>query len=119
MKIRVRSTRKARSCDPDAMIVCNADPENSVSQDQPVVIVEGLSDSTRRVDPGKQRNAGLTIPSLLVLLLVEPDRPRFSVNRRGPDGGSERTRAKGKHPLIPLPDLTPGLILPLRDIHAA
>ncbi|BAM04913.1 Uma2 family endonuclease [Phycisphaera mikurensis] len=116
-KVRVRSTPKTRFYYPDAMVVCEPNPEDDVFQDQPVVIVEVLSESTRRVDEGEKRDAYLTIPSLRVLLLVEPERPRVSVDRRGSDGGFERSWREGEDAVVALPEL--GSELPLRELYAA
>ena len=115
-KVRVRSTPKTRFYYPDAMVVCDPNAEDDVFQDQPVVIVEVLSESTRRTDEGEKRDAYLTIPSLRVLLLAEPDRPSVSVDRRGSDGGFERSWQEGDDAVIPLPELE--MQLPLGDLYA-
>lgn len=115
-KVRVQSTPKTRFYYPDAMVVCEANPEDDTFQDQPVVIVEVLSDSTRRVDEGEKRDAYLTIPSLRVLLLVEADAPKVSVDRRGPDGAFERAWLEGVDAVIDLPEIDTRL--PLGELYA-
>jgi hypothetical protein len=45
------------------------------------VILEVLSDSTRRADLGEKRDAYLMLPSLKVLMFVEPEKPSGSLHR--------------------------------------
>jgi Uma2 family endonuclease len=51
-----------------------------------VVVFEVLSDSTRRLDDGEKRDGYLTIPSLRVYVLVEPDEAAVIVYRRTEQG---------------------------------
>ena len=115
-KARVHAFEKTRFYYPDAMVVCELNPDDDVFQDRPVVIVEVLSESTRRADEGEKRDAYLEVPSLKVLLLVESDRPSVSVDRRGEDGVFTRTWHEGEDAVVPLPEI--GLELPLRELHA-
>lgn len=87
------------------MVVCHTNPDTEHFQDRPVVIVEVLSDSTRRADLGEKRDAYLTIPSLKVLLFVEPDTPEVITYRRKSDGGFEAERHIGLETTIPLPEI--------------
>ncbi len=122
-KARVHAFGKTRFYYPDAMVVCELNPDDDVFQDRPVVIVEVLSGSTPRarraedrVVEGEKRDAYLEVPSLKVLLLVESDRPSVSVDRRGEDGVFTRTWHEGEDAVVPLPEI--GLELPLRELHA-
>ncbi len=124
-KIRIRSMGKTRFYYPDASVVCDLNDESDSYQDHPVVIVEVLSWSTRRARraedrlvEGEKRDAHLTIPSLRVLLLVEQDEPRVSVDRRGPDGGFTRVWHEGEDAAVPLPELGEAAELPLRELYA-
>ena len=116
-KVRIRSTAKTRFYYPDAMVVCDENPDEDVFHDRPVVVVEVLSESTRRTDEGEKRDAYLTIESLKVLLLVEPDRALVSVDRRGDDGLFTRSWHGGEDAVIALPELDTELAL--RDLYAA
>lgn len=113
-KIRIRGEGRTRFCYPDAVVVCDPNPEDDVFEDRPVLIVEVLSASTRRADEGEKREASLTIASLKVLLLVEPDRPLVGVDRRGPSNFT-RSWVQGEDAVVPLPEL--GMELPLRELY--
>ena len=67
---------------PDAMVVCQSNPMTDAFQDQPVVIVEVLSEGTRRLDVGEKQDAYLTIPSLTHYILLEQDSPTAVVYQR-------------------------------------
>ncbi|MCX6866629.1 MAG: Uma2 family endonuclease [Verrucomicrobia bacterium] len=84
-------------------------------QDQPVVIIEVLSDSTRRIDLGEKRDAYLTIKSLQVLLFVEPDSPAVTVHRRQPAGGFAHEYYAALDDTIPLPEIAAAL--PLAELY--
>lgn len=85
-KVRIRSAAGTSFYYPDAMVVCEPNPGNPTFQDSPVVVVEVLSDTTRRYDAHEKRDAYLMIPSLQAYLLVEPDEAKVSVYRRMNDG---------------------------------
>lgn len=85
-KIRIQLPRQVRFYYADAGVVCRPNPRDDSYHDEPVVIVEVLSRSTRRIDEGEKKDAYLTIPSLLAYLLVEPDEPKVVVHRRSADG---------------------------------
>ncbi len=67
---------------PDASVIGRSNPANEYFQDEPVVVAEVLSNSTRRLDEGEKKDAYLTIPSLAVYLLVEQATARIVVYRR-------------------------------------
>lgn len=114
-KIRIEFSDHSRLYHPDAMVVCDFRSSNEHFQDRPVVIIEVLSDSTRRTDLGEKRDAYLTIPSLAVLLLVEPDSPSVLVYRRKPSGGFAAERHAGLDATIPLPEIEAAL--PLAELY--
>lgn len=70
-KIRVRLSDQTRFYYPDVSIICAPNPQSDSFQDQPSVIVEVLSDSTRRLDEGEKREAYLTLPTLTHYILLE------------------------------------------------
>jgi Uma2 family endonuclease len=97
------------------MVVCHPNPATDHYQNQPVVIIEVLSDSTRRTDLGEKRDAYLTIQSLRVLLFVEPDFPAVTVHRRKPEGGFAIEYHAGLEAAIPLPEIE--ACLPLAELY--
>ncbi|HEX8341240.1 MAG TPA: Uma2 family endonuclease [Tepidisphaeraceae bacterium] len=115
-KVRIRSAGETWFYYPDAMVVCESNPPGDVVQDKPVVIVEVLSKSTRRVDEYEKREAYLTIPTLSAYLLVETTSPRVVVYERDAPGGGFTPRAyEGLDATIPLD--TAGIELPLAELY--
>ena len=110
-KIRIEFPDRTRFYYPDAMVVCQSNPDSDHFQNQPVVIIEVLSDSTRRADLGEKRDAYLTISSLKVLLFVEPDSPSVTLHRRLPEGGFSIERHAGFDVTILLPEIDATLSL--------
>lgn len=110
-KVRIEFPDHARLYYPDAMVVCDSRSATDHFQDRPVVIVEVLSDSTRRTDLGEKRDAYLTISTLKVLLLVEPDSPSVIVYRRKPEGGFAAEQYSGLDNTIALPEIDAALSL--------
>jgi hypothetical protein len=66
-KVRIEFPDHTRFYYPDAMVVCQPNAATEHFQDQPVVVIEVLSESTRRTDLGEKRDAYLRLPSLKVL----------------------------------------------------
>ena len=114
-KVHIKLSDHARFYYPDAMVVCHPNPAADHFQDQPVVIIEVLSDSTRRTDLGEKRDAYLTIKSLQVLLFVEPDSPAVTVPRRKPEDGFAIEYHSGLDSTIPLPEID--ATLPLAELY--
>lgn len=103
-KVRIRLSNQVRFYYPDAMVVCQANPEENSYQDSPVLVAEVLSESTRRNDLSEKKDAYLSIPSLQYLLLVEQDLPRiFFYQRR--NTGFEETVVEGLDSAIQLDSL--------------
>lgn len=61
-KVRIEFPDHTRFYYPDAMVVCQPNPLTDHFQDQPVVVVEVLNESTRRADLSEKRDAYLTSP---------------------------------------------------------
>jgi Uma2 family endonuclease len=110
-KVRIQLPDDTRFYYPDAMVVCQANAPSDHFQDQPVVVIEVLSESTRRADLGEKRDAYLTIPSLGVLLYVESDTPFVTVHRRRAAGGFAIEHHAGLDAVIPLPEIEAQLAL--------
>jgi Uma2 family endonuclease len=114
-KIRIEFPDHTRFYYPDAMVVCETKSGTDHFQDRPVVIVEILSDSTRRTDLGEKRDAYLTIATLKVLLFIEPDSPSVQVFRRKIEGGFASEHHSGLNGVIPLPEIETDL--PLAELY--
>ena len=110
-KVRIHLPDDIRFYYPDAMVVCQPNAPSDHFQDQPVVVIEVLSESTRRADLWEKRDAYLTIPSLKVLLLVEPDASSVTLHRRSAAGGFAIEHHSGLDAVIPLPEIEAQLAL--------
>lgn len=113
-KIRIRLPEHVRFYYPDVSVVCNPNPPTDTFQDEPVLIVEVLSDGTRRHDEGEKKDAYLSLPSLQAYLLVEQDSPCLvAFMRTGPT--FVRHVLEGTDAMIRLPEL--GLEVPLTELY--
>jgi Uma2 family endonuclease len=110
-KVRIQYPDHTRLYYPDAMVVCESNPDTLHYQDSPVVVVEVFSDSTRRIDLGEKRDAYLTIPSLKVLILIEPNSPAVTAHRRSPGGDFAAESYYGLDATVPLPEIDVSLSL--------
>ncbi|MCX6876151.1 MAG: Uma2 family endonuclease [Verrucomicrobia bacterium] len=105
-KVRITFPDHTRFYYPDAMVVCHLNPETDHFQDHPVLIIEVLSESTRRADLTEKRDAYLTLGTLKVLIFVEPDEARVILYRRSlPQGGFAVEEYAGRESVIPLPEI--------------
>lgn len=114
-KVRIELINHTRFYYPDALVVCDQNKDSEHWQDRPVVIVEVLSESTRRIDLTEKREAYLTIASLKVLIFAELDSPMLTVYRRGPSGGFLTEHYSGLEDSVPLPEIDG--TLPLAEIY--
>jgi len=114
-KVRVRLPSGTRFYYPDASVVCQPNASEDSFNDAPVVIVEVLSESTRRTDEHEKREAYAAIDSLLVYVLLEQDSTAAVVYRRG-DAGFVREVWLGHGATIPLAEV--GCELRLADVYA-
>ncbi|WP_442510980.1 Uma2 family endonuclease [Novipirellula sp. SH528] len=85
-KIRIQRNSRTYFYYPDVSVICQSNPDSDTFQDQPVVIVEVVSESTRRVDEGEKREHYLSISTLSTYILLEQDRRAARVYTRGADG---------------------------------
>lgn len=115
-KIRIRLPTHTRFYYPDAAVVCRPNPPDDSFQDEPAVVVEVLSRSTRRHDEGEKKEAYFTIASLAVYLLVEQDEARVTAYRRTEQGFVAEVY-EGPHGVIPLPEIETEL--PLTELYEA
>jgi len=114
-KVRVRLPSATRFYYPDASVVCQPNRPEDTFNDAPVVIVEVLSESTRRTDEHEKRESYAAIDSLLVYMLLEQDSAAAVVYRRG-DAGFAREVFVGPEAVIPLPEVA--CALRLVDVYA-
>jgi Uma2 family endonuclease len=115
-KIRLRLPHQVRFYYPDVSVICRPNPQSDSFQDEPAVLVEVLSNQTRRTDEGEKKDAYLTIPSLAVYILVEQETPAAVVFRRT-EHGFVREIYQGLDAVIPLPEI--GIEVPLAEIYDA
>ncbi len=113
-KVRIQLQSSTRFYYPDATVTCEAEDEDASFVTRPAVVVEVLSDSTRRTDEGEKMDAYLAIPSLTVYVLVEQDSPTVSVYRRTGDE-SVRETYTSLEATIPLPEIE--TVLALSNIY--
>ncbi|MDO9046719.1 MAG: Uma2 family endonuclease [Methylobacter sp.] len=67
---------------PDVMVVCKDNSDNDYYTENPVIIVEVLSKSTRRMDETAKKFAYQTLPALKEYVLIEQDFVDVEVCRR-------------------------------------
>ena len=113
-KIRVRLPTHHRFYYPDASVICRPNSQEDSFQDEPAVIFEVLSHSTRRIDEGEKKDAYQTIPSLCVYALVEQETAAIVVYRRT-DQGFQREDYDGLAAVLPLAEMETEL--PLAEIY--
>ena len=103
-KIRVQPAQCTRFYYPDASVVCQPNSKDDVFQDAPVVIIEVISESTRRTDEYEKREAYFSIESLCVYILVEQSAAIALVYRRS-NRGFVSESFTGLDAVIPLPEI--------------
>lgn len=115
LKVRIDLPEDTRFYYPDVQVVCDSSAGDARYQERPVVVIEVLSETTRRIDLGEKKDAYLAIPSLKVLLLVESDLAYVLVYRRRPEGGFATEVHEGPKAVIPLPEIEASL--PLAELY--
>lgn len=85
-------------------------------QDQPVFIVEVVSENTRRIDEGEKRDRYLTIESLQAYVLLEQDRPAAVVYHRKNDRTFGEVIYDDPSAVLEFPELA--VQLRLEELHA-
>ncbi len=114
MKIRIERPRDLRFYYPDASVICDSNPPQDSFQEKPKVIIEVVSESTRRIDEGEKREAYTSIESLDVYLLAEIDEPTVQIWRRKNDASFDRSVISGLDQVIDLAEI--GAKLPLSEL---
>jgi Uma2 family endonuclease len=108
-KVRIELRDHVRFYYPDAMVVCAGNRDEDAFQERPVVILEVLSDSTRRIDLGEKLDAYLSVPSLKVLIYIESDAAHVVLHRRKADGGFALENYPTLDLVISLPEIDTSL----------
>jgi len=114
-KVRLRLPAQTRFYYPDVSVICKSNPPEDTFQDEPVLIVEVISEGTRRADEGEKKDAYLTLSSLGAYALVEQETHLVVVFRRTAQG-FDREVYRGVDQVIPLPEI--GVELPLAEMYA-
>ena len=105
----------ATAYEPDALVYCGEKlAPSAIEVPAPVVVVEVLSPSTRRIDASAKLAGYFRLPSVMHYLIVDPDKPLVLHHARG-SGETILTRvvAQGTIELDP-----PGLSVALADFYA-
>jgi Uma2 family endonuclease len=83
-------TNKTKFRYPDLMVVCEGDSSgDDYTREQPVLVVEVLSRSTRRKDKTEKRMEYLSLPSVQEYVLIEQEYAEVEVQRRRDQWQSE------------------------------
>lgn len=102
--VRILSGTQTRFYYPDASVVCSENVLDGMFQDKPTVVIEVLSETTRRTDEGEKVAAYQKIPTLNVYIMLEQDIVGVVVHRRT---GTvfEREVNSDLTAIIPLPEI--------------
>lgn len=116
--VRVRIAATGLQTYPDASVVCG-EPQMTAGRrdcyENPVLIVEVLSQNTESYDRTRKFEHYKRIPSLREYLLLSQTRVRAELFRRGSGGAWPKSTAEGMDAAIELESL--GVTLRLRDIY--
>ncbi|MEO6595709.1 MAG: Uma2 family endonuclease [Planctomycetota bacterium] len=113
-KVRVRLPFEVRFYYPDVTVTCRPNPPEDSYQDEPMVLIEVISPTTRRIDQGEKQLAYTAIASLGAYVMVEQDAARIVVLRRGLEGFATEVHA-GPTAVVSLPEI--GCELPLAEVY--
>lgn len=90
-KVRIQTSRGTTFYYPDVQVVCKPNPQSDSFQDAPVIVVEVLSESTRRTDMVEKRDLYCSIPSLNTYIMVEQNFAHVTVLTRTETGFEEQS----------------------------
>ncbi len=80
--IKVRADNGKKYFYPDVLVSCNNEDGNKHFSESPRIIVEVLSDSTRKFDKNLKRQIYQAIPTLEEYVLIEQDRVEIEISRK-------------------------------------
>lgn len=110
MKVRIDLATHTRFYYPDVVVACDDRSSDELYLQTPALVIEVLSQGTRRADISEKKDAYLSLPSLNVLMYVEQDRPEARIYRRGREG-FEGEAYRGIDAVVPLPEFGTQLLL--------
>ena len=96
---------------PDVFVRCGEIAGKASVADDPVVIVEVLSDSTAQHDLTRKRLLYKSMPTVRVIVYVSPDQHRLDIVRRGLDGRFDDEVLEGDGAILDLPEIGASLTL--------
>jgi Uma2 family endonuclease len=100
---------------PDVTVECAPIDRQSYEAHAPMLVVEVLSPSTRHLDRIRKLEECKRLPTLGMILFIEPGVPQVLLLRREAEGEWRDEAFTGLDAVIPLPEL--GASLPLHDIY--
>jgi Uma2 family endonuclease len=101
--------------EPDALVRCGPPlPGNAIEADDPVIVVEVVSPSSRGIDKGAKLVSYFSLPSVRHYLMVDTDR-RAVVHHHLVEDGRIESRILNEGPLTLDP---PGLTIEVQDVFA-
>lgn len=105
----------ATAYEPDALVYCGERlPPTALEVPNPVIIVEVLSPSTRRVDVSMKLAGYFRVPSVMHYLIIDPTEPYIVHHARGPgEAITTRIITEGTIAFDP-----PGLVLAVSEIYS-
>ena len=109
-KVRIDTASHSLFYYPDASVVCGDDIRPGSFQDRPRLVVEVISERTRRTDEGEKLQAYTSLPSVTDYLLVEQSTAAAVLHHRV-EGGFERQVILGMKGIVELPSIRARLSL--------
>lgn len=70
---------------PDVFVACDKNPKSEYYREEPILIIEVVSPSTRQTDRREKLRAYRQIPSVQEYVIVEQDKIHVEIHRRQPD----------------------------------
>ncbi len=71
---------------PDVFVACDQNPESAFYREEPILIVEVVSPSTRQTDRREKLRVYQQIPTVREYVIIEQDKMLIELHRRQPDG---------------------------------
>lgn len=117
LKIRIPFPQGDIAYYPDLSVLGDERSQEDTFQENPTVIFEVLSPTTRRTDENEKKQTYLAIPSLKHYVLVDSERQAATIYSRGmgPDGGFGKEILTSAEDVIELPAIE--VSLPLSEIY--
>jgi len=112
MKVKIEHRTKQFVYYPDIMAACGENPDDPYFRTNPILIVEVLSPSTKRVDLNEKLDNYTQIPSLLEYVVLSQDTPHLRIFRRQESWEPECFHASDGFTLESV-----GLEMPVADVY--